>query len=306
MAKSTLDNFTRSPFFYVGDKYRLLDQIVPLFPEETQRLIEPFVGGGSVFLNTHHSEVLANDYDKNVINIHKLLSKYDSKMHLFIKQITDLADENNLSCSYRGDKIPESLRKKYPKTYYAHFNREGFNKLKMKFNASKDKDSAILYVLLIYGFNRMLRFNKFGEFNIPVGNVDLNKNVIKALHGYAKKINNRSINYSNLDYEVFIKKIKFKPQDFVYLDPPYLLTSSEYTKSWNEISEQKLYDLVDYLNFKKVKFALSNVEIYNGEKNQILRQWMKNYNVHVVQSNYINYFDNSKKSIKEVLVCNYE
>ena len=38
-----------------------------------------------------------------------------------------------------------------------------------------------LYLLLIFGFNRMLRFNSKGEYNLPVGNVDFNKNTETAL-----------------------------------------------------------------------------------------------------------------------------
>jgi DNA adenine methylase len=250
--------------------------------------------------------VIANDLDKNVIAIHKLLSKYASNMNLFVEQITDIARKYNLSCSYLGDNIPEDLRQEYPKTYFAQMNRNGFTQLKKEYNASMDRSSLILYVLMIYGFNRMLRFNRSGEYNIPVGNVDLNNNVINALQGYASKINNRSITYTHMDFEIFMKELKFNSQDFVYLDPPYLLTGSEYTKGWNHISEIKLYKLLDFLDSKKVKFALSNVEIYNDKKNEFLQHWMKGYKVHVVKSNYINYFDNSKKSIKEVLVCNYE
>ncbi|AWK62499.1 hypothetical protein C6B36_09245, partial [Helicobacter cinaedi] len=42
----------RSPFFYVGDKYKLMPQIRRLFPSKIQTYVEPFVGGGSSFLNT--------------------------------------------------------------------------------------------------------------------------------------------------------------------------------------------------------------------------------------------------------------
>ncbi|GAA7668876.1 hypothetical protein JP0566_03700 [Helicobacter pylori] len=42
----------RSPFFYVGDKYKLMPQLNKLFPNNINQFIEPFVGGGSVFLNT--------------------------------------------------------------------------------------------------------------------------------------------------------------------------------------------------------------------------------------------------------------
>ena len=47
------ENLIRSPFFYVGDKYRILSQILPYFPTKINTYIEPFVGGGSVFLNVN-------------------------------------------------------------------------------------------------------------------------------------------------------------------------------------------------------------------------------------------------------------
>ena len=52
--------------------------------------------------------------------------------------------------------------------------------MRSDFNNDKD-DMMLLYMLLIYGFNRMLRFNSKGDFNLPVGNVDFNKNVVNAL-----------------------------------------------------------------------------------------------------------------------------
>ena len=42
----------RSPFFYVGDKYKLMPQLKQLMPENIEQYIEPFVGGGSSFLNS--------------------------------------------------------------------------------------------------------------------------------------------------------------------------------------------------------------------------------------------------------------
>ena len=42
----------RSPFFYVGDKYKLMPQLEKLFPIDINNYYEAFVGGGSSFLNT--------------------------------------------------------------------------------------------------------------------------------------------------------------------------------------------------------------------------------------------------------------
>jgi DNA adenine methylase len=299
-------SFLRSPFFYVGDKYKLLPQITPLFPKEFKRIIEPFVGGGSVFLNADTQEVLANDLDSNVIGIHKLLISQAGKMDEFVLNFTKLARSYDLTCSFEGDVVSSEVRKEFPKTYFAHLNRPGFNTLKEKYNSSKARDELELYVLMIYGFNRMLRFNKDGKFNIPVGNVDFNPNVVRALQGYSTRTIGRDVIFSNLEFEAFLNSITFRDGDFLYVDPPYLITSSEYNKSWDESCERRLYDILDRLNSEGVKFALSNVEIYGDKSNRLLEQWMHKYQVHVVTSNYINYFDNSKKTLKEVLVCNYE
>ena len=51
-------NVNRSPLFYVGDKYKLIDEIKTHFPAGIGRFIEPFVGGGSVFMNVDADEYL--------------------------------------------------------------------------------------------------------------------------------------------------------------------------------------------------------------------------------------------------------
>ena len=306
MKTAEVTSFVRSPFFYVGDKYKLLPQITQLFPKDFERIIEPFVGGGSVFLNTEAPEVLANDLDSNVIEIHELLFLQGEKMDQFISKFAKLARSYDLSCSFDGDLVPDDVRREFPKTYFAHLNRPGYAKLKEKYNCSKKRDALELYALMIYGFNRMLRFNRDGNFNIPVGNVDFNPNVVRALQGYSSRTVGRKVSFSNLEFEVFLDSIKYRKGDFLYVDPPYLITRSEYNKGWDESCELRLYELLDRLNALGVKFALSNVEVYGDRSNEILEKWMQKYQVHVVSSNYINYFDNGKKSLKEVLVCNYE
>ena len=37
----------RSPFFYVGDKYKLIEEISSYFPDDIEKFVEPFVGGNS-------------------------------------------------------------------------------------------------------------------------------------------------------------------------------------------------------------------------------------------------------------------
>ena len=43
----------KSPIFYMGSKYRLLNQLLPLFPEECNTFIDAFGGSGVVSMNYH-------------------------------------------------------------------------------------------------------------------------------------------------------------------------------------------------------------------------------------------------------------
>lgn len=295
----------RSPLFYVGDKYRLVPQILPAFPAKIRNFYEPFVGGGSMFLNVNAESYFLNDIDHNLINIHRLLFSHTGTSDIFFTKAKAVIQKYKLSQSYKRDIIATELKQQFPKTYYAQFNKAGYAKLKNRFNNEKNKDPLLLYLLLIYGFNRMLRFNRKGEFNLPVGNVDFNANVEKALHAYFERAHERQINFSAIDFRQFIDGIRPAKSDFFYFDPPYLITASEYNKIWNEENEHALLDLADTLDRQGVNFALSNVTCYNGAENGVLISWSKKYRVRDIQSNYINYHDNGTKRMREILVTNY-
>lgn len=295
----------RSPLFYVGDKYKLIGQIKSLFPAEINNFYEPFVGGGTVFLNIDAKNYHLNDIDKNLINIHKFLLENSNNPNKFFRNVEKIIYKYKLSRSYKEDIIPDSLKKKWKKTYFARFNKNGYEKLREHVNRNKKNDPFILYILLIYGFNRMLRFNGGGKFNLPVGNVDFNKNVVNALNDYFNFAQGKKISFVSKDFREFVFEKKYFKNDFAYFDPPYLITASEYNKFWDQKSESDLLNLLDGLDGKGVKFALSNATHYNGIKNDLLIKWMKKYKSHNIKSNYISYHNNKKKNIKEVLITNY-
>ena len=296
----------RSPFFYVGDKYKLMPQLLELFPKSINVYYEPFLGGGSSMLNVDAKFYKLNDLDKHVISLHNFLLTNKNNKSAFFEHIFSIIDNYNLSCSFRCDKVPVSLKKEFPKTYYAKFNKIGYSKLKNDYNNEKQKDNFKLYILLIYGFNHMIRFNKNGEFNLPVGNVDFNKNVYEALNVYFDKMNNRNINLTSLDYKKFLENSDFKANDFVYLDPPYLISMSEYNKFWNEVDEDELYAILDRLNDNGVKFGITNLIEHKGKVNKKFEEFSKKYKSKIIKSNYISYNDNTIKSNSiELFVYNY-
>lgn len=301
---NTNNEFNRSPFFYVGDKFKLLPQLRENFPKNIERLVEPFCGGGSVFLNTPAKEYVLNDIDSNMVSLHQFLISYSKNETDFWTKIENIIKQYNLSATYKGTVIPQELRAEYPKTYFAKYNKEAYTTLRNDYNANKD-DLMKLYILLIYGFNRMLRFNAKGDFNLPVGNVDFNDNVVKALNAYFSYVKDKKIQFYNMDFEAFLDSLELNENDFVYLDPPYLITFSEYNKLWDEDCEMRLIKVLDKLHEKGIKFAVSNVLWHRKKYNGTFNMWAQKYNIVRVKSNYISFNDNTDKDTYEVLVKNY-
>lgn len=296
----------RSPLFYVGDKYKLMPQLIELFPKKIDTYYDIFCGGGSASIYVNAKEIVMNDVDEKIIQLHRHLQSVSGDINSFIKKMYSLIEHYGLSLSEKGRNAKiEELKKTYVKTYFSKYNKKAYLKLRDKYNQDQS-NIDLLYLLLIYGFNHMIRFNKKGQFNLPVGNVDWNKNVTIALKNYSSWYNNNKVTItSGMDFEKFILSTKLTSNDFLYFDPPYLITFSDYNKLWNEEEEQRLYRLLVQLDKNNIKWGLSNMVCHKGKKNDILLKWAQRYNKFCIKSNYISRFDNSiKKDSKEIYVTN--
>lgn len=299
------NNIIRSPFFYVGDKYKLMPQLNKLMPQNIGNYIEPFVGGGSSFLNSNGNKYILNDIDPYVIRLHEEFKNYVGNVGELLQKLFSLINEYGLSCSFLGKTATSELKVAYPKTYYAKMNKEAYIALRNDFNNDKN-DMLRLYLLLIYGFNHMIRFNSSNNFNLPVGNVDFNKNVCNALINYLNFIKDKEIYFSNMDYKDFLNSLSYQKDSYIYLDPPYLISMSEYNKLWNPDKEKELCCFLDGLNKRGIKFGITNLINHKNKTNDTFYEWSKNYITYNISSNYISFNDNTiKDNSKEIFVTNY-
>ena len=186
--------------------------------------------------------------------------------------------------------------------------RKDFNKKFIK----DDEYYVLLYLLMIYSFNNQLRFNNKGEFNLPVGKRDFNLKMQNKLKDFLHRIKSGDYTFINEDFrEVLIDNLD--ENSFVYVDPPYLITTATYNESsgWTEDDEKDLLSLLEKLDRKNIKFALSNVLECKGKENSILKEWLnRNNRFKTIFLNYSyansNYHKKDKESItKEILVINY-
>lgn len=260
---------------YTGNKQKLLPELFKLFPDRNSymRFIDCFCGGLSVSLNVP-KPVLSNDYDRTLIDMYKRL-----------QMLPDLSPVLELIKQY-------GLGKNEKEAYLTF--RDAYN---------KNKDPLWLYVLILHSFSNVNRTNDKGDFNANFGCRTLNDSTVKRFEHF--KNNVRGIEFSSASF----KDLDICLNDFVYCDPPYLITDAVYNKFWNEEREHELYDFLDNLNSDGIKFGLSNVTHHAGKQNDILIEWMQKYNVHNLDKKYLlgQHTDSYEQNkTQEVYVCNYQ
>ena len=298
-----------SPLNYTGGKYKLLPQILPMFPQRIERFVDLFCGGCNVGCNVPSNSVLFNDSNQIVISFFKVLRKNSAestirRVERIIKKY-GLSNVSKFGYEFYGCKSSSGL---------ANFNKGPFLTLRNDFNTRKRKDDLyyyLFYVLVVYAFNNQIRFNSKGEYNLPVGKRDFNENMKEKLIAFIECIQAGEITFINKDF----RDVVLNPEtDFVYADPPYLITCATYNESggWGEDEEQALLDYLDAADALGVRFALSNVLSSKGKQNKILLRWIERHQEHyrVVHLNYSyansNYHTKDKETKSdEVLIMNY-
>ena len=95
-----MKKYTKTPLNYTGNKYRLLEQIQPYFPQKIKVMVDLFCGGATVGLNTDCEEVYFIDNDANVIGLLKFFEK--QKFDSLLIKLEKIINDFNLSNSFRN------------------------------------------------------------------------------------------------------------------------------------------------------------------------------------------------------------
>jgi len=187
-------NAAEGPFLkWVGSKRRLLPQLLPLLPSG-KRLVEPFVGAGSIFMAADFPNYLLADSNATLINLYSLLQNEPSGV---IERARSLFVTDNC-------------------------NQSAYNALRSKFNAAsttEDERAALFIYLNKFAFNGLYRVNKRGEMNAPFAHHTAVPGFpAPALNGFARRLKRAALLCS--DYEGTMREAR--AGDVVYCDPPYL------------------------------------------------------------------------------------
>jgi len=264
----------RSALKWAGGKKKVIDDIANLLPTKgKRRLVEPFVGGGSVFLNLDFDEYLLIDMNQDLISLFNLIKSQPTQF------ISDAAkffnSENN-----------------QPENYY-EFRRQ--------FNASTDPyERSLLFLYLNrHGYNGLCRYNKSGGYNVPFGRYKHPYFPKNELEYFSEK--SQKATFMQGDFETAFSQLR--ADDVVYCDPPYspINRTSNFTaytgSSFTDEDQLRLVNCAELARSKNIPTLISNHyvdfthELYKGANKKKLFQVQRS----------ISQKGKGRKKVKEIL-----
>ena len=361
-----------------GGKEKELKYILPNAPH-FNRFIEPFVGGGSVFMGIEADKYCINDFSSELITLYHCIKNRDSdffrysimideswkKSTVFFNNHPELVDAY---IEFRNEKIEKDGLKVFIHTFCKNKQKSILNIVDSEFSSlpcilkkemetnllrkmvrmrelERDKhvlsendlndnietaiksavymnyrylynDSeiaeknpmmhcALFFFMRNYAYSGMFRYSSKGEFNVPYGGIAYNsKLLVKKLNYYKTEEVLRHFQKTdifNLDFEMFLRKVKPQKHDFVFLDPPYDSEFSTYAqKSFTREDQKRLADYL--LNECQAKWMMiiKNTgfiyDLYNKDGINI-RTFNKEY--------VVSFMNRNEKKVTHLLITNY-
>ena len=222
------------PFLkWAGGKLRIVDRIKRLLPSG-QRLIEPFVGSGALFLNSDYGAYWLADANADLINLYQQLQLGGQ----------DFIDH----CA----------------TFFTPANNDEatFYTLRRQFNQSIDPlEKAALFVYLNkHCYNGLCRYNARGEFNVPFGRYKQPYFPVVEMAAFQQKAQVATFQVQDFVATMAAAQVG----DVVYCDPPYapLSATANFTsysaEGFGPAAQQKLAEMADALRRRGITVVISN------------------------------------------------
>ena len=276
---------------YRGGKSREIPRFLQYIPDDFNRYIEPFFGGGAVYFYLEPVNAIINDLNQRLMTFYSQLRNNYPKMRSQLDELQALYEKNQLEF--------KELKSKNPEKRVPNANEELYYKIRALFNNPDDTylDGVLYFFINKTAYSGMIRYNNNGEYNVPFGRYpNLNTKLVTQQHS---ELLQRAELYS-VDYrEIFDMA---QEDDFIFLDPPYDCVFNDYgnidlMNGFDETEHRRLAADFRNLNCRALmvigKTPLTE-ELYGD---YIFDEYYKNYSVNIR-----NRFNNDKMHI---VVKNY-
>ena len=254
----------------------------------TDTFVDVFGGGFNVGINSASNNIIYNDINFIVKQLIESFQKYDTYDYII----------------YAKKFIEKHQLEKGNKESYLSA-RDFYNEL-----PESKKDPRMLFTIILYSFQQQIRFNSNYGFNNTAGVRWFNDCILAKLISFSRVIKEKNITFLSDDFIHLRNHIAVNKDTFLYLDPPYKLTTGSYNdgkrgfKGWDDELEQELFTFIDEMTQQNVPCMLSYVLEHKGITNTALEEWITRNNYTYIPLGDI--IGISGQPRKEILILNYD
>lgn len=203
---------------YRGGKSREIPSFLRYIPDDFDKYIEPFFGGGAVYFYLEPDNAILNDVNQRLMTFYTQLKEQYPLMRKQLDKIQTEYERNQAEFKQQKAQSPnERVENANEDLYYRMRNQ--FNHLA----PLEYLDGVIYFFINKTAYSGMIRYNNNGEYNVPFGRYpNLNTRLVTQQHSDLLQ----GAELLNLDYsEIFNMADE---RDFIFLDPPYDCVFNDY------------------------------------------------------------------------------
>ncbi len=203
---------------YRGGKQREIAEIKPFIPEDFDRYVEPFLGGGALFFHLDPPRALVNDLNRGLMNFYRGVRDNFETLSSELRYLSEEYEENR--------KAFEKLKAAHPEETVPDANEARYYEMRAMFNGAEESPwswAALYYYINKTAYSGMIRYNKRGEYNVPYGRYR-HLPVDSVTRQHADALARAEV--TDGDFQQVLNACT--PKDFVFLDPPYDCAFSDY------------------------------------------------------------------------------
>lgn len=254
-------------FMWAGGKKKMLKKYDPHLPKTFDRYIEPFFGGGAMFIWAYNqnpnAKFIINDVNESIISIYREirdnLEDFQIRLDLLESEYLPLPKgETNKKLEKDFEKDWHRLYKHLPCRRYFYF------KLRLEHaydyqKWTKTEEAATLYFLMKTGFNGIWQVNNNTNqrFGTPFGLGNQKDSVYDrgVLKWWNKALQNAEICCE--DFEGVVERWA-NEKSFVFMDPPYRDSFTQYDTDFHDKEQERVLSSLQYCRNKDAVGWLTN------------------------------------------------
>lgn len=276
---------------YRGGKSREIPRFLQYIPDDFNRYIEPFFGGGALFFYLEPDYAILNDINERLMSFYLQLRDQYPIMRTQLDKLQEIYERNQAEF--------KRLKALNPDERVPNANEELYYQMRELFNHPDGSllDGVIYFFINKTAYSGMIRYNNNGEYNVPFGRYpNLNTQLVTSAHSELLK----RADLFTLDYRKIFDMAQ--EDDFIFLDPPYDCVFNDYgnidlMNGFDESEHRRL--AADFRNLHcRALMVIGKTplteELYGD---YIFDEYYKNYSVNIR-----NRFNNDKMHI---IVKNY-